>query len=340
MFMDAAPYGLYTGSNLEGPIWGLFGFGPVERHLLEDPVIHRNAAATSAFLANMRHLMSRDMKEYVLGVTEAMDHHFLVPKTHLQRARLIRQLSDRAQIGANRKERERTEEPVRSALRNRAYTPSSCQSQREDRKSAADRRPNIKVTFEVGEPNRVERQSPTRIDDKRRPPSSSMDNSAPQFLPPMIESEANNANNAAKRDDPLVMLSEPRSRSKLGGSITPVVPQPGTITKVDPPRPDKTGPLLPPSRAPIAPPPSAKSSGMARPRPPPPTCGKFAGPSPSIRYNRASLPGLRVDAGPRFNSPQPEMESHPAPPSAPRPRPRVPPDTGFTTRRGLSYRPF
>ena len=73
--------------------------------------VHHNLAAVSSMLSNMRYLMSKEMKSFVRNMTEIIDHDFLVPKTYIRRARLIRELTFRSKAAVEKKNTDKEEKP-------------------------------------------------------------------------------------------------------------------------------------------------------------------------------------------------------------------------------------
>ena len=68
-------------------------------------MVHRTLMSTASLLQNMRYLMLIKMQAYMKATENIIDHSFLVPKPHLQRAWLIRELARISHVATEKKKR-------------------------------------------------------------------------------------------------------------------------------------------------------------------------------------------------------------------------------------------
>ena len=108
MFCAAAPFGLWTGANPDGPVCGNFGFGELDDWYLDNYHLHPYLEEAARVLKLMGNLMTMEMKKYVDNVSLMLDHETLVPKVHVSRARWISDMKSRRKTLDDR-EREKAE---------------------------------------------------------------------------------------------------------------------------------------------------------------------------------------------------------------------------------------
>ena len=88
-FLQYVHLGLLTGTNELGPELGRFGFGPTGKDVSDSAKIRILEAAASRKIQGTLIMMSNKRKEYVHKLSFVLDPYFLVPETHVARARLI-----------------------------------------------------------------------------------------------------------------------------------------------------------------------------------------------------------------------------------------------------------